>query len=67
MQTPTAGAKRPERLDDARRIDLRTTPAVRAHHGQGPTAMLLEVLSLGRVEARDGALVLEIALPDLGL
>ena len=53
--------------DDALRIDLRTTPAVRAHHGQGPTAMLLEVLSLGRVEARDGALVLEIALPDLGL
>ncbi|MBW2461696.1 MAG: hypothetical protein JRH11_08615 [Deltaproteobacteria bacterium] len=55
-----------DRDGDLYRIDLRTIPAVRAQASHGTMAMLIEALEPGHIEARDGALEVQIKLPSFG-
>lgn len=55
-----------DRDGDLYRIDLRTIPAVRSQASHGTMAMLIEALVPGHIEARDGALEVQLKLPSFG-
>ena len=50
---------------DAFTVDLRTVPRVRAMESTGAAALVTEVVGLGELLLRDGALVLQLRLPQL--
>lgn len=47
-------------------VDLRTAPAIRALESRGGAGLVLEIIELGELTAVDGALVLQLKLPQLG-
>lgn len=46
-------------------VDLRTAPAIRALESRGSAALVLELIELGELTVTDGALVLQLKLPQL--
>ncbi len=56
-----------DRDRDLFRIDLRTIPAVRNQGQSGPLAMMMDALEPGTLEAVDGALEVQLRLPNLPL
>lgn len=54
-----------DRDHDVLRIDLRTVPAVRKLQGKGAIAMLMDMMEVRSIRAEDGALSVELKLPEI--
>lgn len=51
---------------DTLTVDLRTVPRVRELEARGTAALVTEVVELGEILLRDGAIVLQLKLPGVG-